>query len=73
MLENIIFLLTLSYKEQKRLNRGMARVLLVLIKSLVPHYLTLCCQFCDRGHTIYLLCDTGATYCKCRTLLLFCS
>ena len=29
MLENIIFLLTLSYKEQKRLNRGMARVLLV--------------------------------------------
>ena len=32
MLENIIFLLTFSYKEQKRLNRGMARVLLVLIK-----------------------------------------
>ena len=32
MLENIIFLLTLSYKEQKRLNRGMARVLLVYIK-----------------------------------------
>ena len=30
MLENIIFLLTLSYKEQKRLNRGMARVLLVI-------------------------------------------
>ena len=33
MLENIIFLLTLSNKEQKRLNRGMAWVLLVLIIS----------------------------------------
>ena len=33
MLENIIFLLTLSYKEQKCLNRGMARVLLVLINT----------------------------------------
>ena len=34
MLENIIFLQTLSYKEQKRLNRGMARVLLVFDKML---------------------------------------
>ena len=35
MLENIIFLLTLSYKEQKRLNRGMAWVLLVYINHVL--------------------------------------
>ena len=46
MLENIIFLLTLSYKEQKRLNRGMARVLLVFIKACHGSMVTPACRRC---------------------------